>query len=58
MVIKLDRFARSLVDPNTLDELREKRQALPQRLNPRQPTVGAAAVNVLAMMAEFESDLI
>ncbi|MDQ3156728.1 MAG: recombinase family protein [Actinomycetota bacterium] len=61
VVAKLDRLARSLPDArNIVDELTEREVKLSRGGSVHDPTdpVGRLLFNVLAMVAEFESDLI
>ena len=60
-VTKLDRLARSLLDArDILDELTKRNVKLSLGGSIHNPTdpVGRLLINVLAMVAEFESDLI
>ena len=59
VVTKLDRLARSLPDArNILDELTKREVKRSLCGSTHDPTVGRLLFNVLAMVAEFESDLI
>ena len=61
VVTKLDRLARSLPDAHAIaDELTERAVALASAASVHDPTdpVGRLLFNVLAMVAEFEADLI